>query len=127
MNVEQIAKQLAATWGTKTLAEFRDEAAKEMNGTLFETLKAGDQRLIIAACFTGEHEIGILSRTFDFSQRGKPADWSTEVLGDVVMRTATGSGFSYEAERDTATRFKSVLLIAADPRSIRILETVLGL
>jgi hypothetical protein len=127
-NREQIAKHLAKTWGVKTLSELRNQAAKEFNGTIFESLRfANGRRCLLIFCVTGEHEIELLSRISKSSEMREPLDWSAVTLGVMVMQTALGEGFRCETERDDVGATTSILLIASEPRSIAILEEVFNL
>lgn len=126
-NLEEIAARLARTWGKSTLAEFRLEAEREANGTLFESLRVeGGRRLVIVLCMTDVDQIAEVERALDMVD-GPTEDWNTLTLSDVVMRTAVGPGLSFECLRDEYGRRSAVILTAADPRSIQILERVFSL
>lgn len=120
-------EQFAAALG-KTLAEFRDEASKEMNGTRFEALRPdGGKRFMLIVCATGEHQIKILCDTLNFVDSGKRLNWSEVRLMEVVTSTKMRGGLCYECEGNILGRPKSVLLIAADPDSIINLERLFNL
>ncbi len=38
MNIEEISALLAKKWGNKILADFRDEAAREATGTVYQAI-----------------------------------------------------------------------------------------
>jgi hypothetical protein len=126
--VDQITGLLREKWGTKTLAAFRDEAAKEFNGTLFESVREQNGiRIMLVICLTGQHEIETLKIAFRLDESGKPADWGSTTVTDVVICTMQGSGLSYQAEYDTKGRPTAVLLISTEPRSMKILERLFRL
>ena len=102
-----------------TLADIRAAALKEFNGTHIRSLRdASGPRSLIVACLTGEHEIRKAEKYLDFTDTGEPLDWARTSLMETIMFTVLGNGFSYEAERDTATRrITTLLLISAVPRS----------
>jgi hypothetical protein len=127
-NLAEFAAHLAKTWGTKTLAAFRNEASKELNGTAFESVRADEgQRLAIIICLTGEHQISLLEDSLHLGEQVAPADWSSLTLADMAMRTVLRDGLTCEDLRDENGERSAVVLSAADPDSVRILETLFNL
>jgi hypothetical protein len=127
-NLVEFASQLAKTWGTKTLEELRVEAEHEATGIRYECIRAdGGQRFIIVMCLTDMDQIARLERAIELVDDGLTEDWNTLTLGHVAIRTTLGDGFGFESLRDEYGRRSVVVLIAADPRSIHIIETVFEL
>jgi hypothetical protein len=127
-NLEQIASHLAETWGTKTLEEFRVEAEREASGIKFESLRAdGGKRFIIIMCLTDIDQIARLEKAVNLVDDGFTEDWSTFTLFKAVKRTMLGVGFSFESLRDEYGRRSAVVLTAAEPSSMRIIEALFKL
>ena len=77
MNFEELVAYLLATWGKKPLCDFRAEAEREFNGTVFDGLKAKDgKRMMLAMCVTGAHQIGLLERAVDLDASFTGEDWA---------------------------------------------------
>jgi hypothetical protein len=127
-NLEEIAALLVKTWGTKTLEDFRVEAEHETNGTLFESLRAdGGQRLIVVVCLTDPGQIKLIEDAVELVDNPNPEDWNALTLSTVAYRTAFGAGFGFESRRDDYGRRSALVLIAAEPRSMHIMETIFSL
>jgi hypothetical protein len=126
--VDQVTALLREKWGTKTLSALRSEAAKELNGSLFESIREQNgQRLLLVMCLTGQHEIKILEKAVTLDKTGTPVDWKTTTVCDVVIRTMLGSGLSYEAEYDAKGQPSSVLLIVTHPHPMKLMERLFNL
>lgn len=126
---EEFLRMILQTWGGKTLADLRNDAARQFNGTAFSALKTpAGQRIILVVCVTGEHELEKALKAFRLGSQGLPRNWAAERVVDVIMRTIAGGGFGYEDERDTRTgRVTALVLISAEPVSMENLEAALGL
>jgi hypothetical protein len=126
-NIEDIAKLLADTWGAKTLFEFRTEAAKELNGTAFLSLRAeSNPRQVLAFCLTGEHEITKVKKKFKLTKRAA-FNWKKTTLPKLAARAMFEGGFTYDAEISPDNRLAAVVMMATDPHSIAILEKAFNL
>lgn len=120
MTIAEIAAHLANTWGDKTLAEFRDEADREANGTVFESIRiAGGPRLVLIVCITDMDQIALVDGALGLVGDGMCEDWSTLTLGDLFKRTSLGAGFSFEALRDEFGRRSALILSSTEPRSMQ--------
>jgi hypothetical protein len=61
--VHQFGSLFKERWQTKTLAQFRDEALLEDNGTVFESMRAADgPRVVLIICVTNPEQIEIVER-----------------------------------------------------------------
>ena len=104
------------------------DAEREATGIAFESIRIKDgKRSIIVMCVTGIDQITRLEKAFDLVDDNIIEDWNTLTLGDVAARAARGSGFCFEALRDESGRRSALVLIAAEPRSINILESAFSL
>jgi hypothetical protein len=127
-NLEQFASHLAKTWGAKTLEELRVEAEREDSGISFESIRAnGEQRLVVVLCATDLDKIAKLEKVFDLVDSGADENWNILTLADATVRTVRRGGLSFEALRDEFGRRSAVVLIAAEPTSMRVIETVFDL
>jgi hypothetical protein len=126
-NIEEIAAQLADAWGAKTLSEFRNEAAKELNGTAFVSLRTGaGPRHVLAFCLTGEHEIAQVKKKFKLVKRAA-FNWKQATLPKLAARAMFEGGFIYDAEINGENQLTALVLMSTDPRSIAILEKAFNL
>jgi len=104
-----------------TLADFRRKAAKELNGTAWQALRAaGQPRRLLAVCMTGEYEIAKL-RSLPTTAH-QPVDWDNTYLIEPVLLGLMTGALIYQEERSPENRLISVLFISAEPRSISHLE-----
>jgi hypothetical protein len=122
-----LADALERFVGGQTLATLCAEAAKEMNGTGFKSIRPnGGRRWILLACVTGESE---LEKLGDIGEREaqQAADWAAVSLAEAVSRAMMCGGFCYFVDSSSRITLPPVALIAAGPDSITKLERVLGL
>ena len=128
MNFDETVAHLLVTWGKKTLCDFREEAEREFNGTVFDGLRMPDgTRPMLAMCLTGDHQISLLERVMDLSDSFTREDWTLMTLADLLSAAASGAGVCVKSIRGDNGRPSAVVLMAADPRSISILEKLFGL
>ena len=121
-NIEEIAGHIENTWGKTTLADFRVEAEREANGTVFESIRIpGGQRLVLIVCMTDLDQIARAARALNFVDDGILEDWNTFTLGEVFKRTVLGVGFSFESLRDEYDRRSSLVICSTEPRSMQIM------
>ena len=126
-NTEEIAAQLADAWGAKTLSEFRNEAAKELNGTSFVSLRTQNgPRHVLAFCLTGEHEIAQAKKKFRLTKRST-FNWKQTTLPKLAARAMFQGGFICDVEVGPDKRLTALVLMATDPRSIAVLEKAFNL
>ena len=126
-NLEDIATLLADHWGAKTLAEFRREAARELNGTAFVSLRTENSpRHVLAFCLTGEHEITQVKKKFKLRKRAA-FNWKKTTLPKLAARAVFEGGFIYDAEISRDNRLAALVMMATDPRSIALLEKAFNL
>jgi hypothetical protein len=124
----KFAALFANAWGDKTLEELRCEADREETEIAFEALRASEgQRFMIVACVTDIDQIARLEQVLDLVDDNLKEDWNTLTLADVAMRSARVGGMCFEALRDEYGRRSALALIAVDPRSIRMVETLFEL
>ena len=128
MNIEEISAHLAQKWGNKTLADFRDEAAREATGTVYEALREDKgRRLMLIVCLTHSDQIATLERAFEFVDDNGSEDWNTLTLAEVFKRTVFGTGFTFECLRDNSGKRSSVLICSTEPVSIERLDFLFDL
>ncbi len=126
--MEEILRWLDETWGAKTLAELREETFAEPTGLVYTSLRLSPgSRVALLLCATGDDWLDLLTRIFDFDSKGKSEDWTELTVFDVTVRTIKGSGIGFEDCFDGEGKRSAIVLIATEPRSIEILEKVLGL
>ena len=126
-DIERIAAELDALWGGQTLATLRDEAASELNGTCFKSLRTpnGPRRFLLT-CVTGEYEqrkAGKLSPNTQVTF----GDWSSVSIFEAVFRAMTAGGFIYAFDSESSHNPPALVFIAAVPDSITVLERVFAL
>jgi len=122
-NIEEIAAELAKRWFGKTLEDFRIEAEKAPGGVAFESVRAQDgRRFITLVCIADIDEIARVEQELQLVDDNIIEDWNTLSLADLVVRTFLGGELRFESRRDEFGRRSALVLIAADPRSIRIIE-----
>jgi hypothetical protein len=119
---------LKERWQLKTLAQLRDEAVLEDNGTVFESLRVADgPRLVLIICVTNAEQIEIVERAVDLAQDKPPADWEKSTLQEMAMTTAKVGGLCYEDLHDPYGKRVAVALCATQPDAMKILETLFEL
>lgn len=128
-NLTEFAALIAKQWGTRTLADLHEQAAKEATGVVYDGFRvAGGPRLMLFVCVTGKDQIDALRLAFGFAERGVAAeDWHALTLLDVVLRIGWERGFGIEARYDEAGSTVAVVLISAEPRSMTTLQRVFNL
>jgi hypothetical protein len=123
-NFEEIVHQLTKRWGGTTMAEFRDEAVLEDNGTLYDSVRVQDgPRIILMICVTNPEQIAIVEKAFKLDEEMPVKDWTAHTLVEWIFHTVQGVGLSYEDLHDAYGKRTAVLLCATRPESVRVLET----
>ena len=125
-NIDQLATALLNTWAKKTLEELRVEAERETSGIAFDAVRVNNkQRILVALCATDIDQIAMFEKAFRLV--GSPptsANWNTTTLAHVAMDAMRRGGFSFESRRDEFGRLSALALVAADPDSMRMMESV---
>ena len=128
MNLDEISAHLVATWGKKTLAEFRDEADREDTGIVFESIRIPEgPRFAIIICLTDTDHISRVEGALNLVDDNILEDWNTFTLGEVFRRTVVGQGLSFESLRDEYGRRCALILCATEPRSMQIVSSLFKL
>lgn len=123
--LDQIVAEITRQWGATTLADLRRSAQKEANGSFFSALRAKDgKRIFLFMCLTARGQILQVERSLDLVDDGNAEDWSTLTLVELLVRTVRAGGFCFEALRDDDGRRIALALIATEPHSISILESL---
>jgi len=126
--VDQMTDIIMKTWETKTLADFRKKALLETNGIVFESLRAENgPRFLLVICVTSPEQVAKLEQTLVIATDTPPVDWSCATVGELLVRTAKGTGLSYEDLHDHEGKRTSIVLCATAPKSIAILEKIFNL
>jgi len=119
----EMMRALRARWQGVTLAAFKEEASKELNGTAFDALRpAGGPRVILVVCATGEHEISLIEKAIKLDDSGEPWDWKSVSLFEMIVKTEEGDGLSYQDLKGRDGKRAAVTLCATRPDKIKILE-----
>lgn len=128
MNIlKKLTAQVMASWGKKTLADFRRESEQHPEGGVFESIREPGGRIaLIILCVTDPNQIAQLEKDFSFVDDGNVEDWNTLTLLDLMMRPPMDRP-AFECLRDAQGRRSALVLIAKDPRSITIVESFFGL
>jgi len=125
--IEEIAEQLDRAWGGKTLEWLREQATREFNGTSLSSLRwSGGPRRILVICLTGQHEIAKISSLQPQTARSF-ADWSSVSLFEATVVAISAGGFAYTFKGSSLATANAVVLIAAAPSSVAMLERVFQL
>lgn len=123
--IEEIVAELTRRWGRMTLADLRCAALQEATGSAFEALRAKDgKRLFLLMCLTARGQILQVEQALDLVDDGQAEDWTTLTLVELLVRTGRAGGFCFEALRDEDGRRIALVLMATEPRSITILESL---
>jgi hypothetical protein len=127
-SVDQLMDLLKTQWGRKTLAQLRDEAVLEENGTLFESIRIDNgPRLMLLICVTNAEQIEIIERAFALSDSKPPSDWETSTMQEMAVTTMKTDGLSYQDLRDAYGKRTAVSLCATHPDAMKILQTLFEL
>lgn len=124
---ESLAAQLKAHLGDKTLATLRADAAAEMNGVGWISVRpeSGPRQLLIC-CITAGYERQKLD-ALDPEAAHDFGDWASVSLCEAALAARFAGGFIYALDFKNPDPARAVVLIAADPRSITSLEAMLRL
>ena len=123
--IEQMATMLLNTWAKKPLEELRIDAEREASGIAFESFRAdGGQRFMIVLVATDVEQIALLEKAFELVDDGIVEDWNEITLADLAFRVMRKrGGLRFESLRDEYGRRSALALIAAEPGSVRLIET----
>jgi hypothetical protein len=125
---DQLLALLKERWGPKTLADLRDEAVLEDNGTVFESLRVDNgPRLLLVVCVTNGEQIEIIERAISLGEDKPPANWDTSTLQEMVVTTIKAGGLTYEDLHDAYGKRIAVTLCATGPDSMKIVEALFKL
>jgi hypothetical protein len=124
--LEQLASMLWNTWWKTSLEELRIQVEREDSGIAFESVRAdGGRRFMIVLCATEIDQIALLEKSFDFIDHGVTEDWNKLTLAHLAIRLIqNGGGLRFESRKDEYGRRNALALVAIEPASIRILETI---
>lgn len=126
-NFENVLAQLEKHLGGQTLATLRDEAAKEMNGVCWKSVRTDKgPRWFLLFCFTDGYERRKLDHLapkagIDFG------DWRSVSLTEAVARAILQREFIYAFDLKSPDRSRAIVLIAADPDSVTTLQEAFNL
>jgi hypothetical protein len=127
-NIEQMSEALMQSWGAKTLDALRRQARAGATGVAFDAIRAaGGQRLVIAIGVTKKVPIAVLQKAFPLVDGGAPEDWTRLTLIEATMRAAAGPGVVFKSLKNSSGELSDAILIAAEPRSIAIIERIFRL
>ncbi len=127
-NIEQMSEALMQSWGAKTLDALRRQARAGATGVAFDAIRAaGGQRLVIAIGVTKKVPLAVLQKAFPLVDGGAPEDWTRLTLIEATMRAAVGPGVVFKSLKNSSGELSDAILIAAEPRSIAIIERIFRL
>ena len=127
-NIEQMSEALMQSWGAKTLDALRRQARAGATGVAFDAIRAaGGQRLVIAIGVTKKVPLAVLQKAFPLVDGGAPEDWTRLTLIEATMRAAAGPGVVFKSLKNSSGELSDAILIAAEPRSIAIIERIFRL
>jgi hypothetical protein len=132
---KQFEKLLRERWQKKSLEDFRRESERELNGTLFESIRAenaeqGSRRLLLVVCTTGEHQISLVEKALDLEPDffdEPPQSWETQSMFDLASDTEAGLGLSYQEQCNASGKRTAIILCATRPEKIAMLEKLFNL
>jgi hypothetical protein len=128
MSIEEIGKLLAETWAATSLDRFQEMAAEETNGTRFDAVRVdGGRRVMLCVCVTGFDQLRVLGSALRVLPPPELLDWATVPVASLAVRAARESRIVIAQKSDSDSRLIAVVLMAADPVSIRRLESAFGL
>lgn len=120
--------QIEKLWGRITLADLRQQAVKEFNGTAYQAIRPpGRQRFFMACCVTGEHELTKARKAMGDLQPTTLPKWAETSLLEGVARAVMAGGLIYAFDNDNPAPQKPLVLISGDPDSTARLATLLGI
>ena len=127
-NIAQMSEALMQSWGAKTLDALRRQARAGATGVAFDAIRAaGGQRLVIAIGVTKKVPLAVLQKAFPLVDGGAPEDWTRLTLIEATMRAAAGPGVVFKSLKNSSGELSDAILIAAEPRSIAIIERIFRL
>lgn len=124
--LEESARQIAESLASKTLADLRAEAQKEMNGTVWQAFRptnpeTGDQqRLGLIVCITGKHELSNISNLGPVG-RLVVGDWAEYSVARLWIDSFDLGGLAYVEQLQAGKRV-ALVLCASAPEKIKLLE-----
>jgi hypothetical protein len=128
---EKIAEGVSKRWASTTLASFRLEAEKMLNGTVYEAIRPSTNgkdgpRLFLILCITGRHELSLAEKIFRFAPGGLRRDWDTYTLADMLLETAGKDGLAYQDLTSGGKRIAATVC-ASGPEKVSLLEKLFSL
>jgi hypothetical protein len=110
--------------GNQDLSRIQKEAAAEANGTVYEAICVeSGPRVLLVLCATSREQIKSIERVFALSEKRGSCDWDNVTLSEIAMRTVTGEGLNYEDQCNKTGERTAILLCAASPKAMQVLET----
>jgi hypothetical protein len=127
--LERTAREASKRWVGKTLQAFREEAERELNGNAFDAMRPSTEgvlgpRLMLAICVTGQHELSLTEKCFDFTDTGVIQDWRTYTLAEMVMDAATAGGLGYQDLKDADGKRIAVTFVATQLDKVELLSRI---
>ena len=122
--LDQATDLFTKKWGAKTLDDFRQDALREANGIVFESMRAENgPRIILVVCVTAQEKLPIFERGLHLREEDVTTlDWTSTTLGDVLLKMGPDAGLRYEDLKDQMGRRIALILFAMDPQSVALVE-----
>ncbi len=124
MNVlDQATDTFMKQWGNKTLEDLRQDALREQNGIVFESIRAENgPRIILLVCVSDPDKLPVFERGLHLPKTRSPVDWTTTSIGSTFCKIGPSAGLRYEDLRDETGTLTALTLFASDPESVNTLE-----
>ncbi len=123
--IDQAAEILMTQWNAKPLEGLRKQARAEATGIAYDAIREpGGPRLMMAMCITGQENIALIQKVFQFDNSSPDEDWTKLSLTDVTVRAMRGNGFAFEGLTDGNGAFTDILLVSTEPKSMRLIEKI---
>lgn len=126
--IDHATQILTTQWNAKKLEGLRKQARTEATGIAYEAIREpGGQRIMMAMCITGQENITVIQKVFQFDNNSPDEDWTKLSLTDVTVRAMRGNGFAFEGLTDASGAFTDILLVSTEPKSMRLIEKIFTL
>ena len=123
-SLDQATDLVIEKWDAKTLEDFRQDALRETNGIVFESIRSDNgPRCILLVCVTAQEKLPVFERGLHLSEEDETTlDWTSTTLGDVLLKMGSNAGLRYEDLKDQKGKRIALILFAMEPQSVSLVE-----